>query len=67
MEYVQKAADQGIAEAVTSLGDFYYLGAGVEQDYEKAAEYYRQAAELGDEEAAERLKTMTEEGQIKEK
>ena len=60
LEYTQKAADLGVAEAYTCLGDFYSTGTGVEQDREKAAEYYRKAVELGDENAAEKLKSLTE-------
>ena len=42
----------------------YYNGKGVEQDYEKAAEYYRQAVEMGAEEAEEDLKRLSAEGKI---
>ena len=28
------------------IGDFYYMGSGVEQDYEKALEWYEKAVDL---------------------
>ncbi len=35
------------ANALNNLGERYYYGRGVEQDYKKAVECYRKAAELG--------------------
>ena len=46
--WYQKAADQGDARAMRSLGMAYYEGERVEQDFRKAADWFRKAAELGD-------------------
>ena len=43
------------ADGQFHLGSMYERGEGVDQDLEKAAHYYRQAAAQGDVEAAERL------------
>jgi hypothetical protein len=40
-------AEQGDPEAQLFLGELYYLGKGVEQDYDEAAGWYRIAAEQG--------------------
>ena len=42
-----KAAEQGDAEAQTSLGLMYDNGKGVPQDYAEAVKWYRKAAEQG--------------------
>jgi len=43
---IKKAAEQGDANALNKLGDMYQHGKnGVAQDYAKAANYYRKAAE----------------------
>ena len=44
---VRKLAEQGYANAQYSLGDCYYFGNGVTQDYAKAVEWYQKAAEQG--------------------
>ena len=41
------AADQGVAKAQNNLGNMYYHGLGVAQDYAKAAKWYRKAADQG--------------------
>ena len=43
-----KHAEQGNAEAQNLLGEMYFLGRGVGQDYQEAAKWYRKAAEQGD-------------------
>ncbi len=43
-----KAAEQGYAKAQHELGDCYYDGKGVTQDYRQAEQWYRKAAEQGD-------------------
>jgi TPR repeat protein len=43
----ERAAEQGDAGAITNLGLLYETGQGVEQSYERAVEYYDQAAQLG--------------------
>lgn len=45
VEHLQKAADLGDADAHYYLGECYYNGQGVAQDYTKAYEYYRKAVE----------------------
>ena len=44
----QSVADQGNSVAQSCLGALYYNGLGVEQSYEKAAKYYRLAADQGE-------------------
>jgi TPR repeat protein len=46
-EELQKAADQGDAEAQVALGAFYAGGGGVAKDSGKAAEWYKKAADQG--------------------
>ncbi|MFN8922466.1 MAG: tetratricopeptide repeat protein [Sphingobacteriia bacterium] len=46
-EETQKMAQQRDAEAQFKLGEMYRYGEGVEQDWEKAAHWYRKAAEQG--------------------
>ena len=47
MKWYQKAADQGNASAQNNIGDLYYWGNGVKQDYEEAMKWYRKAAAQG--------------------
>ena len=44
----EKAADKGVALAMTALGLLYVQGHGVPQDYAKAREWLEKAAEKGD-------------------
>ena len=55
-------AKAGHAEAQNSLGDMYYYGEGVPQDYGEAAKWYRLAAEQGHDEAQNNLGNMYYEG-----
>ena len=48
VNWLNKAAEQGRADAQYGLGRFYYHGQGVEKDYLKAAEWYLKAAEQGE-------------------
>lgn len=41
-------------------------GHGVEQDYEKAEEYYRIAADMGVQEAVDALERLMEKGSVEE-
>ena len=41
----------GDAEAQNNLGDSYYYGEGVEQDYAEAVKWWQMAVEQGDEDA----------------
>ena len=45
------AAEQGHTTAQEFLGEAYYEGDGVEQDYEQAAKWFRAAAKVGDQDA----------------
>lgn len=47
VKWYRKAAEQGLAEAQSKLGDMYYDGQGVAQDYEEAVKWYRKAMEQG--------------------
>ena len=49
------AAEQGDADAQWHLGNAYYNGEGVEQDYVKAATWYRTAAIFGNASAQNNL------------
>jgi TPR repeat protein len=44
---IERAAEQGNAEAQSTLGDMYSLGDGVPQNYTEAVKWYRKAAEQG--------------------
>ena len=43
----QLAANQGFPVAMFATGDCYYLGRGVEQDYQQAAEWYLKSLNAG--------------------
>ena len=43
-----KMAEAGNARAQNNLGDCYYEGKGVTQDYKEAVKWYRKSAEQGD-------------------
>nr|WP_034909049.1 SEL1-like repeat protein [[Eubacterium] cellulosolvens] len=58
VEMEQKAADQGDAQAQINLGCCYTAGRGVTQSYEKAVEWFQKAAEQGNENAKEILKSL---------
>ena len=47
MEWYEKAADAGNADAMNMIGQYYYYGLGVEQDYAKAMECFEKAADAG--------------------
>ena len=47
IEVVRKAVELGDADAQSNLGDVYYYGWGVPQDYAQAAKWYRKAADQG--------------------
>ena len=58
MKWYKKAAEFGYAYAMTAIGLMYESGYGVNQDYNKAIEWYKKAANLCDvvaEKALERL------------
>ena len=55
-------AEQGDADAQFRLGQMYYLGWGVSQDYEEARKWYRKAADQGHAEAQLLLGVMYDNG-----
>ena len=55
---ILELANEGDACAQNNLGAMYYYGHGVEQSYEKAAEWYQKAADQGFELAIEHLDTL---------
>ncbi|MBE6534364.1 MAG: sel1 repeat family protein, partial [Ruminococcaceae bacterium] len=62
LELLQKAAEEGDAEAQKNLGKRYYYGDGVEQDYVKAFEWTEKAANQGHTIAQYNLGVMYENG-----
>lgn len=58
---IEKALS-GDAEALNELGDAYYFGERIEQDYNKAVEYYRFAAKQGNADGQCNLGYMYEHG-----
>lgn len=48
LKALRQAASQNQARAMTKIGDCYYKGQGVHQDYAKAAYWYTKAARLGE-------------------
>ena len=53
-----KAAEQGYAKAQVGLGELYYRGDGVPQDYAEAVKWYGKSAEQGDAMAQHSLGAM---------
>ncbi|MFK7823586.1 MAG: tetratricopeptide repeat protein [Oligoflexales bacterium] len=47
LERVEKAANSGLRYAMWKLGNFYFEGRYVKQDYEQAAAWYKKASDLG--------------------
>ena len=63
LEWIKRAADQGLAEAALAYGCILYFGDhGVAQDYGKAAPYFKQAAGQGSRDAQNFLGVMNEFG-----
>ena len=62
VQYYQKAADLGNAEAQYSLGLCYYKGKGVEKDFKQAVLWYRKSADQGNAEAQNHLGYCYENG-----
>ena len=63
VKWYRKAADQGKALALNKLGNCYYEGEGVPQDYVEAAKCWRKAAEQNNAEAQYSLGGCYEQGQ----
>ena len=55
---LMEAAEQGDAKAQTELADRYRDGKGIDQDYTKAVEWYRKAAEQNYDYAIEALERL---------
>lgn len=53
--YMEKAAEQGLLEALEQLGRYYHEGTLVQQDIERAILYLREAASLGNLRAQQRF------------
>ena len=65
LELYTRAADAGNARGINNLGWSYQNGLGVEQDYEKAADWFHKAVELGEtNEAQVNYDKLIEEGKI---
>ena len=60
-ELLQKAADQGNADAQNNLGRLYATGQGMPKDLGKAAELFQKAADQGNEIATTILKRLSAE------
>ena len=56
--YLQKAANSGHSRGFYLLGEQYQRGLSVQQNNNKAIEYYKKAADLGSDEAKNKLKQM---------
>ncbi len=61
VNWYKEAANQGLAPAQYYLGNMYYWGKGVNQDYQEAMNWYQQAANQGDEEAIRAIKELKNE------
>jgi TPR repeat protein len=59
----RQAADRGNAKAQTQLGEAYYRGRGVPQDYAQALVWYRKAADQGDVAAQRHIGSAYDNGQ----
>ena len=47
-KYFERAAKEGVAEAYCDLGNLYFAGNGVAQDYKQAFEMYLKGAKAGE-------------------
>lgn len=59
---LRKSAEQGYFRSPYQLGMSYYLGEGVEKDFQKAFECFRKGAEFGHNEACYALGYLYQEG-----
>lgn len=58
IESLQTLAEQGDVEAMYQIGNCYQNGEGVEQDIEKAVEWWQRAAKEGHKKASELVKKI---------
>ena len=63
VKWYRISAEQGCAVAQFNLGECYEYGNGVLKDIPEAIKWYTKAAEQGDEESAERIKVLKQEGE----
>ena len=61
-ESLEKAAAAGDAQAMNDLGELYYEGKGVPQDYQKAKDWYEKAVDAGNAKAMRHLGYLYERG-----
>ena len=60
--YYERATEQNNSMALSNLGDLYYWGRGVQQDYVRARRYYERAAEQNNTEALNNLGVLYNNG-----
>ncbi len=58
VRWYEKAAEQGMPEAQTALGDLHAVGVGLPADPEAAASWYEKAASQGHEAAQAKLANL---------
>ncbi|MDR0354850.1 MAG: sel1 repeat family protein [Deltaproteobacteria bacterium] len=58
LQWFQKAADAGVAEAFVNLGNAYEVGLGTAPDIKKAVDNYQKAADMGQAQADFKLATL---------
>ena len=56
--WFRAAAEHGHAEAQNNIGTLYEIGKGVTQDMNEAKQWYRKAAEQGDESVGQNLQRL---------
>jgi predicted aspartyl protease len=62
LKLLRPLAEEGNAQAQNQVGDLYYDGKGVAQDYKEAVRWYRMAADQGDSEGQKNLGVTYAEG-----
>jgi len=65
LKWFIRAADSGITEAQTFVGEMYLFADGVEEDFKKAYQYFKMAAEKSDPDAEFNIAIMFYEGKGK--
>ncbi|WP_367105191.1 tetratricopeptide repeat protein [uncultured Psychrobacter sp.] len=64
MQLYLLAADNGSFNAQNNIGTMYYFGRGVTQSYTKAFEWYKKAADQGNQEASNRISRLVMDNKI---
>jgi TPR repeat protein len=62
LDWLEKAVENGNADALQQIGNMYFNGQGVQKDYAMAAQYFQQAADLNNGYALRFLANMYEVG-----